>query len=283
MIARVIKFSFIAILTFVCISCTVNPYKNGSKTEFSDSKDSVQALAKIRVIKDLNYEDFKPGTFKKEGIELNYRFLKPQNIIKDKKYPLILIFHGSGAIGNNNTSQMGLLSKMWLTSENRKKHPVFVLSPQFPIRSSNYHIDEQRKVLASESNEYSDLLFKNIDSLLQTNKNIDRDRIYVMGFSMGGSTTMNTISKRPDLFAAAINVSGISQFDQIDHLTNLPILIVHGGLDTDNTPVSNMKFYEELKNIGKVTFWLYKDKYHNNILSNELLESIPEWIFKYKK
>ena len=44
------------------------------------------------------------------------------------------------------------------------------------------------------------------------NENIDRDRIYVMGFSMGGATTSNAISKRPDLFAAAINISGISQF-----------------------------------------------------------------------
>jgi predicted peptidase len=189
-----------------------------------------------------------------------------------------LVFHGSGAIGTNNTSQMGVLSKMWLLPENREKYPVYVLSPQFPIRSSNYHLDESRNVKASESNEHLDLVLKSIDSLI-INENIDRDRIYVMGFSMGGATTSNAISKRPDLFAAAINISGISQFDKIDELLRLPIWIIHGSLDTDNFPQSNFRFFDEMKHKGKVFLWEYKDKYHNNILS-ELVDEIPKWLLK---
>lgn len=282
MIHKIAKLlSFVLILSSA-VSCVCHQTKFGTRTEIYDKKDSLQALARIREIKSLDYSDFKAGKFDNGKEAVNYRFLKPSKIEKNKKYPLILVFHGSGAVGTNNTSQMGVLSKMWLTSENREKYQAYVLSPQFPIRSSNYHLDETRNVKFSESNEHLDLVLKSIDSLI-IKENIDPSRIYVMGFSMGGATTSNAISKRPDLFAAAINVSGISQFDKMDELLKMPIWIVHGSLDTDNFPQSNFKFFDEMKTKGNVFLWEYKDKYHNNILSAELVDEIPKWLFKQTK
>lgn len=280
---RVIKVLLVAFLTLILSSCVSRNMKFGNKTEFRDNPDSLVALKKIQAIKSLDYSYFKEGKFKNDSVEVNYRFLSPKTIETNKKYPLILVFHGSGAIGTNNTSQMGVLSKMWLMPENREKYPVFVLSPQFSVRSSNYHLDETRNVKASESNEYLDLVLNNIDNLIKTNPNIDKDRIYVMGFSMGGATTMNAISKRPDLFAAAINVSGIPEFDKMNELKSIPIWIVHGSLDTDVFPLSNFRFFDEMKNQGKVFLWEYKDKYHNNILNADLVEAIPMWLLKQKK
>lgn len=276
MISKIFTILFSVLFLF---SCTSQKMKYGTKTEILDKADSLQSLARIKYIKSLDYSDFKPGKFDNGKVAVNYRFLKPKKVEQNKKYPLVLVFHGSGAIGTNNTSQMGVLSKMWLLPENRKQYPVYVLAPQFPIRSSNYHLDESRNVKVSESNEYLDLVLKSIDSLV-INENIDRNRIYVMGFSMGGATTSNAISKRPDLFAAAINVSGISQFDKIDELLTMPIWIVHGSLDTDNFPQSNFKFFEEMKSKGQVFLWEYKDKYHNNILSAELVDEIPKWLLQ---
>ena len=275
-------YSLLILVFCFIVSCVSHSTKFGTKTEIFDKKDSLQSLTKIKEIKALDYSDFKPGKFKDEKTAVNYRLLKPKNLDTAKKYPLILVFHGSGAVGTNNTSQMGVLSKMWLSAENREKYPTYILSPQFPIRSSNYHLDESRNVKVSQSNEHLDLVLKSLDSLI-IKENIDPNRIYVMGFSMGGATTSNAISKRPDLFAAAINVSGISQFDQINQLQKMPIWIVHGTLDTDNFPQSNFRFFEELKTKGNVFLWEYKDKYHNNILSWELIEEIPKFLFKQKK
>lgn len=279
---KVIKFLFL--LTVFCLfqSCVSHQTQFGSKTEFYDPRDSAKSLERIKLIKSLDYSAFKQGKFSTEKTALQYRFLSPRKIDRNKRYPLILVFHGSGAIGTDNRSQMGILSKMWLLPENRKNYPAFILSPQFPVRSSNYHLDEKRGVQVSESNEYLDLLLKNVDSLANS-ENIDRSRIYVMGFSMGGATTSNAISKRPDLFAAAVNISGISQFDSIEKLTELPIWIVHGSLDTDNFPQSNVRFYDEMKDKGTVFLWEYKDKYHNNILSAELVDEIPKWLFNQRK
>ncbi|SIS69272.1 Putative esterase [Chryseobacterium piscicola] len=265
--------------SLIMLSCTSQKMNYGTKTEINDKADSARSLAKIKYIKRLDYSDFKEGKFENEKSAVNYRLLKPKKIEESKKYPLILVFHGSGAIGSNNASQMGVLAKMWLLPENREKYPVYVLSPQFPQRSSNYHLDKDRNVLVSQSSEYLDLVLNSLDSFIEK-ENIDKSRIYVMGFSMGGSTTSNAISNRPNLFAAAINISGVSQFDKINTLQNIPIWMVHGSLDTENSPKSNMKFFEELKVNGNVFFWEFKDKYHNNILSAELIDEIPKWLMK---
>jgi len=282
MFEKATRFSVFILIVIFAVSCASRSTQAGTRTEIYDKKDSLGSLAKIKEIKSLEFADFKPGKFKEGGTEINFRLLKPNNLNQSKKYPLVLVFHGSGAVGTNNTSQMGVLSKMWLLPENRVKYPAYVLSPQFPIRSSNYHLDETRNVKVSESNAHLDLVLKSIDSLI-IKENIDKDRIYVIGFSMGGATTMNAISKRPDLFSAAVNVSGISQFDKIDALTGLPIWIVHGSLDTDNLPQSNFRFFDEMKTKGNVFLWEYKDKYHNNILSAELVDEIPKWLFKQTK
>lgn len=273
---KISQFSFFVTMIFV-FSCTSYKMDYGTITEIHDKADSARSLAKIKYIKSLDYTDFKAGKFEDEKIAVNYRFLKPKNRVESKKYPLVVVFHGSGAIGSNNTSQMGVLSKMWLLPENREKYPVYVLAPQFPARSSNYHLDEKRNVLASESDNYLELVLNSLDSLI-LKENIDRNRIYVMGFSMGGSTTSNAISNRPDLFAAAINISGVSQFSKIESLRKMPIWMVHGSLDTENSSKSNLRFFEELKSNGNIFFWEFKDKYHNNILSAELIDEIPKWL-----
>ncbi|WHF50593.1 prolyl oligopeptidase family serine peptidase [Chryseobacterium gotjawalense] len=279
---KVIKFAFLLILFCLFQCCISQKTQFGTKTEIRGSKDSAQSIGRISFIKSLDDSEFKEGQFSNGKESLKYRMLSPEKIKLEKKHPLIVVFHGSGAIGTDNKSQMGILSKMWLLPENRKRYPSFVLSPQFPVRSSNYHLDEKLGVPVSESNEYLDLLLKSIDSLSNSN-NIDRSRIYVMGFSMGGATTSNAISKRPDLFAAAINISGISQFDNNEKLFRTPIWLVHGSLDTDNFPHSNLKFYEEMKEKGQVLFWEFKDKYHNNILSAKLVDAMPQWLFNQKK
>ncbi|MBD8080844.1 carboxylesterase family protein [Chryseobacterium caseinilyticum] len=266
----------------ILFSCTSQKMKYGTKTEIQDKADSAKSLSKIKHIKSLDFSEFIEGKFENEKIAVNYRLLKPKKIEQTQKYPLVLVFHGSGAIGVNNTAQMGVLAKMWLLPENREKYPVYVLSPQFPERSSNYHLDQDRNVLASESGEYLNLVLNSLDFFIEK-ENIDKNRVYVMGFSMGGSTTSNAITNRPDLFAAAVNISGVSQFNKINELKNLPIWMVHGSLDTENSIKSNLKFFGELKNNGNILFWEFKDKYHNNILSAELVDEIPKWLMKKHK
>ena len=65
-------------------SCTAQKMKYGTKTEFHDKADSLQSLARIKYIKSLDYSDFKAGKFDNGKVAVNYRFLKPKTIEKNK-------------------------------------------------------------------------------------------------------------------------------------------------------------------------------------------------------
>jgi len=61
-----------------------------------------------------------------------------------------------------------------------------------------------------------EILFALIDKLV-AEKKIDPSRIYVIGFSMGGTGTWQTIAARKDFFAAAIPVAGGRLFPWQQH------------------------------------------------------------------
>jgi predicted peptidase len=101
---------------------------------------------------------------------------------------------------------------------------------------------------------------------------------------MGGSTAINALSLRPDLFAAGISIAGIPQFDKIDKLSNIPIWLIHGTDDTENPIDSDDEFYKELSGYNKIRFWRLKNKTHDNVFSIAILkETLPQWLFKQKK
>lgn len=244
-----------------------------------DTTISKQAFSKIRA---LDNTSFDTATFLSKGqIPLNYRLHNVGNKYqKDKKYPLIVVFHGSGAIGSDNVSQLGILSKLFASPNIQNKYPAYILAPQFSMRSSDYILDDNRNVQVSKARTYLQSALQLIDSL-QQNLNIDRKRIYAIGFSMGGSTVINALSARPDLFAAGISISGIPQFDRIHHLSTIPIWLIHGMEDTENPINSDEEFYKEMNTIGKVRFWKLKGVSHDNVFSSLLLgENLPKWLFE---
>lgn len=61
--------------------------------------------------------------------------------------------------------------------------------------------------------------------------NIDPDRVYVMGWSMGGRGTWTIASHHPDLFAAASPFYGWGDGLPIENLRNVPVFNQHGAVD----------------------------------------------------
>lgn len=71
--------------------------------------------------------------------------------------------------------------------------------------------------------------------------NVDRDRIYLTGFSNGGTGALYFAELWPQRFAAVVSLMGAGQCnDQVKaglaNLRNLPLLLVHGENDTTITP-----------------------------------------------
>jgi predicted peptidase len=62
---------------------------------------------------------------------------------------------------------------------------------------------------------------------LEEEFNIDKDRIYVAGYFMGGSGTWDIITRYPDLFAAAVPVTGVSDPLKVQLIEHIPIWAFH--------------------------------------------------------
>ncbi|MET3126786.1 putative peptidase [Arcicella rosea] len=142
-------------------------------------------------------------------------------------------------------------------------------------------MDTSRNVLYSTPRACLNSVLALIDTL-KLNLNIDTKRIYVIGFSMGGSTVINSLSARPELFAAGISISGIPQFDKIQELATTPIWLIHGIDDTENPINSDEQFYREMSE--NIRFWKLKATTHDNVFTTQILgETLPKWLFKQRK
>ncbi len=171
---------------------------------------------------------------------------------------------------------------MFASGEIQKKYPAYILAPQFDDRSSDYVLDKDRNILVSTPRSSLEAVLKLIDSL-KKDLNIDEKRIYAVGFSMGGSTVINSLSARPDLFAAGISISGIPQFGSIEKLSTIPIWLIHGIDDTENPINSDEQFYKEIDK-KKIRFWKLKATTHDNVFTPQLLDNtLPKWLFKQRK
>jgi predicted peptidase len=272
----------IALILMYCSCGTKRPEfgRTAFKTSIGDSLSNKKQLKKI---KDLSSDLFIPGSFVgREKIPIPYRLFNPNLKDTTTKLPLVIVFHGSNAIGNDNIGQLGILAKLFASHSVQKKYPSYVLAPQFGRRSSSYVLDYGRKEYTAIAQPLLRDVIKLIDSLKQT-INVDHKRIYVVGYSMGGSTAINALSTRPDLFAAGISIAGVPQFENIRLLAKIPVWLIHGTRDTENPYSSAVQFNKELSFAKHVRFWEFEGKAHNDIFSKEILgRQLPKWLFNQK-
>jgi predicted peptidase len=275
---------FALFISIILTSCSATKKQFGQIIieNTADTTLSKQAILKIR---SLDNDIFDSATFvSKEKFEIKYRLFKPQNanIKTTEKYPLVVVYHSSGRpVGTDNKSQLGILQKLFASPDIQDKHPAYVLAPQFPTRSSDYAMDTTRNVLYSTARPSLNSVLELVDSL-KSNLNIDANKIYAIGFSMGGSTVVNSLSARPELFAAGISISGIPQFDKLQELTKIPIWLIHGIDDTENPINSDEQFYREANKNKR--FWKLKATTHDNVFTTQILgETLPKWLFKQRK
>lgn len=230
------------------------------------------ALKAKNSLKESNNEDFKPFQYS----NIHYRLLSPAVIDPKNTYPLVLVLHGSGAVGTDNIAQLGVLAKLWTLPDIRNKYPVYVLAPQFPQRSSNYTLDSNRNVLVSTPDVCLTTALQLIDSLKKVLP-VNGRKVYVIGFSMGASSALNSLALRPDLFAAAISVSGIPDFKRSG---KVPVWLIHGNADHEN-PFSSDSLFYKVANDRHIKFWEIDQLEHEVYPELYMSDVIPEWLFRH--
>jgi len=239
------------------------------------------------------------------GLEMPYRLFRPKNS-NDQQKPLVIFLHGRGDRGINNGSQIyheaGIItnSNSLLTSEMQAMYPCYILvpqcsdkteneewakwvgnSPETPFKGLGKNGSYSMNSIPSESGEAAlELIEKTIE-----NNQINPNKIYLVGVSMGGFGTWEFVARKPKLFAAAIPMAGYSDPSQIENIKHIPFWIFHGNIDKWN-PVEGSRNMHKLlveKN-ADVMYTEYENTQHGETFQKAFKEEklIP-WMFSKSK
>jgi predicted peptidase len=271
------------ILITLLVIITSNPVL-AQKSEFLDTQvDSLTFVTTRKFLNSLNTDNFQKKVFIKNDIQIPYRILTPKDNDKNQKFPLVITFHNSTRIGNDNESQLEPLAKIWLREEIYDRYQCYVIAPQFSTRSSVYDNNTDNDLVSKPSNDVFALwdLIKNVE---KEYRNIDKNRIYLVGYSMGASTAQNLMSIEPDKFAAIVSIAAVPDFSNLKQLDKKNIWLIHGEKDNENPYSGSIKLFKKLVSNKNLTFTTYGNLNHNTITIPFLIsEDIPQWLFEKRK
>ena len=178
---------------------------------------------------------------------VNYLLYVPQSYSQSpaSDWPLILFLHGSEQRGDD----PALLDDMALLAFAKEDgdFPFVAVIPQCP-RNTYWPPRIVKKVLDS------------VETMLR----IDRDRIYLTGFSMGGFGTWQTAAAFPGTFAAIAPICGLSDLPDVPRLTGIPIWVFHGARDINVPVTESRKMIDTLRKSGTdARLTVYPDLAHD--------------------
>ncbi len=197
----------------------------------------------------------------------NYNYILHQPTGTTKK-PLIVFLHGSGERGTDvqKVTKHGPLK--YLSNTNLD---AFILAPQCPENS----------YWESES------LYQLIQKTLHDNPNIDSNRIYLTGLSMGAWGAWNLAFAHPEIFAALVPIAGfVDRIPMIENckIKHIPTQIYHGLLD-DVVPVEYaITIFKKLKPCStNLELTIFDDANHDSWSRVYDDKKIYEWMFQQIK
>jgi predicted peptidase len=127
------------------------------------------------------------------------------------------------------------------------------------------------------------LVLKILD-LIKKEFSIDPSRIYVSGQSMGGYGTWDLITKRPDIFAAAIPLCGGGNTAIAANAARVSIWAFHGAVDETVSVNESRNMITAIRKAGgKPRYTEYPDVDHDVWNWAFLEPGLMDWLFAQRK
>lgn len=181
--------------------------------------------------------------------------------------PLIIQLHGAGERGDGKES-LSLVdfhgfSKVITGTD--KEFPCLFVMPQCPTNS--FWAARVESIIA-----FIDQLTKEYD--------IDTDKIYLTGLSMGGFGTWYTAMARPDLFAAIAPVCGGGMAWNAAVL-DMPVWAFHGACDTVVSPTQSDEMVAALKAAGRDVKYSRVEGEGHGVWNCAYNEELIDWLLSH--
>lgn len=160
------------------------------------------------------------GTFPFIG---SYFLMEPVNYNPNYKYPVVVVLHG--------ISKRVYAAEYLAQEKFRDRYPTFVLVPLAPKRAF-WEQPANDQYALPQLIPYPDHM-PSVMNALQTvsaKYQVDQDRIYITGHSMGGMGVIGALQNYPNVFAGGLALSGTWDPAETQNIT-APLWLFHGGAD----------------------------------------------------
>lgn len=194
-----------------------------------------------------------------------YLLHKPDDT-KTKK-PLIVFLHGSGERGNDLEKLKVHGPFKYITTN---ELDAYVLAPQC-VENGNWEAES---------------LYQLIQKIGKEN-NIDINRIYLTGLSMGGWGAWDLALAHPELFAALVPIASfvnLMQEDEACRLKDIPIRAFHGLQDDVVSLETVTEVYKKLKECNAdIKLTVFEDANHDSWSKVYDHKDIYDWMLQQHK
>ena len=226
-------------------------------------------------------QDSKNNLNKQEEIYIDgllpYLLYKPGQV--NEPLPIIFFLHGSGERGSNLEllKATGLPNR--LEQANSKALEFIIVSPQCPIdKSFDLNSKESGWWTNPDKIQNLELLFE--DSL--SRYNVDLNRVYMTGLSMGGFGTWEFALKHADRLAAIAPICGGGTPQKASALTQLPIWAFHGADDKIVSVSESLDMVQAIRDFGgNPELTVYLDTGHDSWTKTYEKDELFEWFLKH--
>ncbi len=204
---------------------------------------------------------------------------------KGEKVPLFLWLHGAGERGNDNKVQLNNVVPYLISPDVQAQFPAVLLVPQCP--KEGYWSPFKRFEWSIINGGDVTLPMKAVIQLLEKlmlDPNIDKERIYVGGLSMGGFGTLDLLSRRPELIAAAVPICGGADLGKVKNYKDVPLWIFHGTKDDVVKPDLSRDLVAKLKQLGSNPIYTEYPEGNHGIWEAAIREpKLLPWLFSQRK
>lgn len=182
-----------------------------------------------------------------------------------RRKPLVIFLHGASLCGTdlNRVMRYGTMAAV----KKGLNLDAYVLAPQNPGGSW-----KPSKIMAD------------VD-WVESHYPIDRDRVYVLGMSLGGYGTIDLTAAYPQRIAAAMAFCGGGTSSEIENLNEVPLWIVHGTADRAVSVSQSDKVVSRMRAADASTPRLHYDRVagmdHGQPARLFYMPSTYRWLFSH--
>lgn len=200
-----------------------------------------------------------PGMFttqqfiSRDGGPMTYYLYVPAQYQPARTYPVILLLHGNGetagpgdspmvAAQNRNLLLHQQYVQAWVTPAAQAQYPCFVVVPQAPSGDRWVDVPGSQGSYRLNMQPTTDLTtaMEIVVTVESAYTSIDRNRLYLVGISMGAYGVWDAVERWPLLFAAAAPLAGAGDPALVAAAAHVPIWDFHGA-DDSNMLVTNAR------------------------------------------